>query len=133
ELADVAWPMARDEQLDGLGRIDLAFLAALRRDLPQEVLDEQRNVLAALAQRRQMNVDDVEAVVEVLAERALDHQILEILMRGRDHARIDLDRLRAADGPHLLLLKDAQQLDLEPHRHVADLVEQERAAVRRLE
>ena len=54
-------------------------------------------------------------------------------MRGRDDARVDLDRLGAADGPHLLLLQHAQQLDLQAHRHVADLVEQQRAAVRGLE
>jgi hypothetical protein len=54
-------------------------------------------------------------------------------VRRRDHAHVDRDRLRRADGPHLALLQDAQQLDLQRHRHVADLVEQQRAAVGRLE
>ena len=133
ELANVAGPVARDEQLDGLRRVDLALLAALGGNLPQEMLDEQRDVLAPLAQRGQVDVHDVEPVVEVFAERALDHQVLQVLMRGRDHARVDLDRVGAADGPHLLLLQHAQQLDLQAHRHVADLVEQQRAAVRGLE
>ena len=43
---------------------------APRRDLAQEVLDQRRDVLAALAQRRQLDVDDREPEVEVLAERA---------------------------------------------------------------
>ena len=39
--------------------------------LVEEELDEQRDVLAALAQRRQLEARDVEAVVEVLAEALL--------------------------------------------------------------
>ena len=45
----------------------------------------------------------------------------------------DRDRVGAADGADLLLLQHAQELHLQAHRHVADLVEQQRAAVRRLE
>ena len=40
-------------------------------ELREEVLDQQRDVVLALAQRRQVDVDDVEPVVEVLAEPAL--------------------------------------------------------------
>ena len=39
----------------------------------------------------------------------------------------------AADGADLLFLQHAQELHLQAHRHVADLVEQQRAAVRGLE
>ncbi len=38
-----------------------------------------------------------------------------------------------ADRPHLALLQHAQQLHLQRQRHVADLVEEQRAAVGRLE
>ena len=54
-------------------------------------------------------------------------------MRRRDHAHVDRDRLRRADRPHLALLQHAQELDLQRHRHVADLVQEQRAAVGRLE
>ena len=42
-------------------------------------------------------------------------------------------RRGVADGQDLALLQDAQQLDLHGRRHVADLVEEERAAVGDLE
>ena len=41
--------------------------------------------------------------------------------------------LVAADRPDLAVLEHAQQLALEAEAHVADLVEEERAAVRLLE
>ena len=42
-------------------------------------------------------------------------------------------RLRAAQALELLLLQDAQQLGLQRRRDVADLVEEQRAAVGQLE
>ena len=50
-------------------------------------------------------------------------------MRSGDHAYIDLDSVCRADRSNLLLLQHAQQLHLQAHRHVADLVEQQRAAM----
>ena len=44
-----------------------------------------------------------------------------------------LHRLGAANRPELALLQHPQQLGLQPQRHLADLVEQDRAAVRQLE
>ena len=54
-------------------------------------------------------------------------------MRGGHHADIDTDRLRAADRAHLVFLQYAEQFDLQPHRHVANFIEQQRALVGRLE
>ena len=53
---------------------------------------------------------------------------------GRRHqAHVDRDRLLAADAHDLALLQRAQQLDLQRGVHVADLVEEQRAAVGQLE
>ena len=76
---------------------------------------------------------DVQPVVEILAEQALLALRVEVAVRGRDHAHVDRDRLRRADRPHLAFLQHAQQLHLQRQRHVADLVEEQRAAVGRLE
>ena len=54
-------------------------------------------------------------------------------MRRRNDAHIDFLRTGAADRPHLVFLQHAQQLDLQAHRHVADLVQHQRAAVGFLE
>ena len=62
----------------------------------------------------------------------LDRDAQVLVGRG-DDAHVDLDRDAAADRRVLALLEHAQQLRLRLHRHVADLVEEERAAVGLLE
>ena len=54
-------------------------------------------------------------------------------MRRADDAGVDRDRLAPADPLDHALLQEAQQLDLERQRHVADLVEEQRAALRLLD
>ncbi len=76
---------------------------------------------------------DVEAVVQILAEVPAHDELLQIAMRRRDDAHVDGVRFGAAHRAHLVLLQHAQQLHLQTHRHVADLIEQQRAAVGRLE
>src|SRR6266699_2008503 len=97
------------------------------------VLDEQRQVLDPLAQRREHDRDDVQAVVEVLAEAPRLHLGLEVLVGGGEDADVDLERAVAAHPLELALLEHAQDLRLRLERHVADLVEEERAAVSDLE
>ena len=72
-------------------------------------------------------------MVEVLAERAFAHALLEVLVRGRDHAHVGLDLLMAADAVEGAVGEHAQQARLQLGRHVADLVEEERAAFGLLE
>jgi hypothetical protein len=77
--------------------------------------------------------DHVQAVVEVLAEAAGLHLHVEVAVGGRDDPHVHLHRVRAADRAHLVVLEHAQELGLETRAHVADLVEEERAAVGALE
>ena len=50
-------------------------------------------------------------------------------MRGCDHTHVDADRLLAADAVELTLGQHAQQPCLQRRRHVADFIEEQRAAV----
>ncbi len=54
-------------------------------------------------------------------------------MRGRDQPHVGLDRLVASHALEPLVLQEPQDLGLHSQRHVADLVEEERAAVALLE
>ena len=92
------------------------------------MIDQRRNVFAALAQRRQLDVKDVETIEEVGAELPFLDEQLEVLVGGGDDAEIDLDGLVAADAHDLALLQDAQQVGLRLEADVADLVEEDRAA-----
>ncbi len=102
-------------------------------ELVDEEAHEQRDVLGALAQRRQRDREDVEAVVEVLAERLLADGLEQVAIGGGDDPDVDLDRRPAADALELALLEDAEQLGLGLQGQLADLVEEERAAVGQLE
>ena len=95
--------------------------------------DQVGHVLDALAQRRQPQRHDVEPVEQVLAEQALLDQDAQVLVGGGDDAHIGLDRGAPADRGVLALLQHAQQPGLRLHRHVADLVEEQRAAFGLLE
>ena len=81
------------------------------------------------AQGGQAQIDDVEAIEQVLAEGALLDGLGEIAVRGGDDADVDLDRLAAADAVDLAFLDGAQQLGLQAHIHLADFVEQQGAAI----
>ena len=89
--------------------------------------------LRPLAQRRQLQGQHIEAEQQILAEApsatACSRSRLLVAIRRMSTAT----GLRAADAVDLALLDGAQQLGLEPRLHLADLVEQQRAAVRLLE
>ncbi len=54
-------------------------------------------------------------------------------MSGHDDSHVDRNGAIAADPLHLPLFQDAQEFGLHHERHVADLIEEERAFVRLLE
>ena len=70
---------------------------------------------------------------QIEMELALRHGRVEVAMGRREQTDIDRLGLRRADRAYRALLQDAQQLDLECQRHVADLVEKQRAAIGGLE
>ena len=80
-----------------------------------------------------MHPDDVEAMEEVLPERAGAYARFEVLVRRRDDAHVDPNRHVAADPIELAVGQHAEQTRLELGRHVPDLVEEQRAAVGLLE
>src|SRR4029079_12299142 len=83
--------------------------------------------------RRQADREHVEPVVQLLAELAVLDPLLEVEDGRADQPDIDLDGLRPPDALELALLQRAQELDLDLDRQVADLVEEQRAAVGELE
>ena len=113
--------------------VDLLRRQALALDHGEEMPDQIGNILGALAQRRQPQRHHVEAEEQILAEQPLLDELPQILVGRGDDAHIGLDRRAAADRGVLALLQHAQKPRLRLHRHVADLVEEQRAAFGLLE
>ena len=109
-------------------------VAAVELGVPlDEVVGQDRDLLHPLAQRRHDDVDDVEAVIEILAEPAFGHCPLEVLVGGGQHPHVGVQGRLAADARELAILQHVQQLGLERGVQIADLVQEDGAAMGRLE
>ncbi len=89
---------------------------------------QRRDVFAALAQRREVNFDRVEAEEEVCAEAAVGDFFVEVGVGRGDDADVDPAGFRGADALHLAGLEHAQELGLLAQGDVGDFVEEEGAA-----
>src|SRR5579864_7107683 len=97
------------------------------------MLDQWRDVFATLAQRRKRDGENIDAMIEILAKFPLSHQLVELPMCGDDHPYIDGNGAIASHPLDFAGLKHPQKLGLHGKRHVADLIEKQRAAVGLLE
>ncbi len=132
QFPHVARPVARQHDLERLGT-QHQVTVVLAIEFLQEKLGQQRDIVAPLAQRRQKDRDHVDAVVQVGAEFAPGHRLLEILVGGTDQPHIHLDGFVAAHPLELPFLQHAQEFGLESRRDLADLVEKQGAAMGQLE
>ena len=77
QLADVARPRVPFERRNGVRREPQRTALVARRRLAQERAREQRNVAAALAQRRQSEGQHAQPVIQVFAKLAATYFGLE--------------------------------------------------------
>ena len=133
ELADVPRPPVRQELHGGIVGQLRPRDAETRGVGRQEMAREREEIERAVAEWSDGEGRDVEAVVEVLAETPLRHRMLQVRVRRRDEANVHRDRAPRPDAHDLPLLEHAEQLHLRLEREIADLVEEERPAVRSLE
>ena len=104
-----------------------------RSCLTEEVAEQRDDVLAAFPERRQPHGDGGQSVVEVAAEPAGVALGAQVAVRRRQQPEGGALPARAADRLVGALLDDAQQRGLQVGGQLADLVEEERAAVGHLE
>ena len=65
------------------------FDTLIGAQLGQDVFGQLRNVFAALAQAWHLQLNDIDPVIQVLAEIAGLHQPGQVLVGGRQYAHID--------------------------------------------
>lgn len=80
------------------------------------MLDEPREILAALAQRWHVDLEHGEPVVEVRAKAMCVDLAGEVAVGRCDHADVDRDHLIAAYRSDLAALEHAEQFRLEIER-----------------
>ena len=130
QFADVARPVVIFQVLKGGGlNGDSGFVVFLtvRFEKPG---DEQGNVLEAVAQRREVDFNRVDAIQEVLAKIATGDHVVDGHVGGANQARVDGDGPVVAQSGHGAVFERGEQLGLERRRQVADFIQKKRAARR---
>ncbi len=94
-----------------------------RAPLFREVFDERRDVFPALAQRREGDGDEVDAVEEVFAECAFGYHGREVGVGGAHDTDVDVSRAAVAEHFETVFLKHAEQFHLGVHVEFAYFVE----------
>ncbi len=91
---------------------------------------EQGNVAVTFAQRGKLNRNNVDAVVEILAEAAGVNHLFQVFMGGADQPKVDLALGAAAQALHHMIFQHPQQLGLERKGEGRDLIQKECALIR---
>src|SRR5207249_4982525 len=99
----------------------------------KEKHDQLRDVGTTLAQRRDRDRKHVQPVEEVGTEAPRPHRFLEIAIRRGDHPHVYPKRPARPYRFELLLLQHTKKLHLRLEGQLADLVEEDRAAIGELE
>ena len=90
---------------------------------------QQQDILASLAQGRQVQRYGVQAVKQVLTEGSRLNAGFQIGVRGRHNPHINLVCLGGTHSGHLALFNHRKQLLLHQGRQVANLVQEQGAAI----
>ena len=115
------------------------FLHGARRDVlgPQsepggdcgdKMTGQQRNVVAPFAQRRQLQREGAQTIVQVLPQFAGFDGFLHVGVGRGDHANIRVKHFGRAQRPIFAVLQETQQLHLRKRRHRVDCVQEQRPA-----
>src|SRR5690242_11496584 len=109
-LAHIPRPGIAQEDVHGRSAQLASLLAVGRTEFVEEIAGQRGDVLLALSQRRHKEGDDIEPVKKILAKCTARDFLLEILIRGRDDARVHGDRLAGTHRFKSLLFQNAKHL-----------------------
>src|SRR2546423_13641357 len=88
---------------------------------------KERHIAAPFSERWNVKRDDAQAIKKVFTKGSGFNFPLEVTIRRRNHARIDMHGARCADAPNLSFLKCAQEFDLHCRAGLANFVQKERS------
>src|SRR5579859_250974 len=108
QFADISRPGIAQQNFHGGVAEFPGLLAVARAELPQEIVRQRGDVLSAVAQRRNVKGNHVEAVKQVLTKSAARDFLLQVLVGRRDYAHVYVRSDVGAHSFEALLLEDAQ-------------------------
>src|SRR6266849_4304053 len=129
QLAHIAGPVVVHQELESARRELPQRLGVLEAIALEEMREEHRHILAAVAQWRKLQMNDVEAVEQVLTETAFANEREEIDVRGGDDADVHFDLFGAAETHEFAFLNNAQELGLRFGTDGGDFVEKDGALI----
>ena len=97
--------------------------------LGDKALRQRHDILPALPQGRQGDMNGVDSIVKILPEPALADQLLQVHIRCTNQPDIHWNGLCAANTHDAPVLDHPKQLGLQVQRNIANLIQEERAAV----
>src|SRR4029077_6260070 len=122
QLENVTRPVKILEQFQGslIGVLD--FLASRLRVTIDQVFNQQGNVIGSLAQRGDLNREDIEPVEQVLPEGAFSYSCTQVRVCSRDYSHVYRNCLTAPNSLEFALLENSQQSNLGLGREVTYFV-----------
>src|ERR1035437_6410917 len=96
-------------------------------------MSQHNDSAAAFAERRQVQLNYVKAVVKVLAELTILNHLLQIAVCCANHAYVHRQRRIATQAFKVAVTEHAQQLGLQSQRQITNLIQEQSSPVRSLE
>src|SRR5262249_52920190 len=133
KLPDIARPIITGEGEHSVFCKALdSFIVFIRIKL-QEMHGQKLYVFLSLSERRNANVNNIQAVKEVFPEPLFFDFFVQVFVRCCENPHIRINRTRAAEPFEFAVLQYAQQLHLNRRTDFSDLVQKQRSSVCQLE
>jgi hypothetical protein len=133
QLAHIARPGVCEQCLTRAGRQSRRRPSKRFPDVLQEGFAERKDIAATLTERRDVDVEHLEPIEQILAKVSALHGLSQVAVGRRNDADIGFQQPRAPQPLELALLQDAQELGLRRQTHLADFVQEQHAACRQFD
>ncbi len=90
---------------------------------------QERDVVTAFAQGRQIELDDIETMKQILAKFTGGNRGGDVAIGGGDKTDVHAQFLGAADAGKAAIFQKSQQLGLKGLAHIGDFVQENGAAI----
>lgn len=129
QFADVARPAVVEQRGAGLVAEGAGRARVFLDEAGKEAIGQGEDIFTALAQGRQVQGDDVQAVQQVFAKAPFADHVLEVEVGRGQNPHIGAAGHRVADALVFFVLDKTQQLGLQGQREIADFIEEQGPAV----